>query len=69
MVIPVMDEAHQFVPEARQMLVEAVLSLIKDENLRLQLGQAGRQFILDNFSQAIQGERLAVVFNRTLMMK
>jgi hypothetical protein len=49
-------------PDNLQELTDALISLLKDEELRHQLGDAARQTILQGFTFADQAEQLARLY-------
>jgi glycosyltransferase involved in cell wall biosynthesis len=51
-------------PENIEQLTRACAELIKDEQLRIQLGQTGREFIKGNFAPTVMAEKIEKVYNQ-----
>lgn len=60
------DGINGFVVETEEEWFDRLSLLIENHNLRLQMGEAARQTVLENYSIAVQMPRVAEIFNRTL---
>jgi glycosyltransferase involved in cell wall biosynthesis len=56
--LPLTHEKHLFLADSEAEFAEYTVRLLKDENLRKQMGQTARQYVYDNF----RWEKVAEVF-------
>ena len=53
-------------PKNEEMLVEALLELIKNKNLRIELGKAARQTITENFDVCKMTKKIESLYTNVL---
>lgn len=64
--IPIVDTHHQYLPNAAQLLADAMLPLIKDKELRTKIGKRARAHAKEHFSEQRLGANLVEVFTKVL---